>query len=62
MWIRPSVASGREPFGPRKGTGAYIVLTDFDGYVDLRDRYRLGHRSVISLRWLNVQSGHDKRL
>ena len=27
---------------------------------DDSDRYRLGHGSVISRRWLNVQSGHSK--
>ena len=34
--IRPSVTSGREPFGPVRG-----------GEAILRDRYRLGHLSVV---------------
>ena len=34
--IRPSVTSGREPFGPVMG-----------GEAILRDRYRLGHLSVV---------------
>ena len=52
--IRPSVTSGREPFGPVRG-----------GEAILRDRYRLGHFSVVLIpntyeRQLNVQSGHSK--
>ena len=47
--IRPSITSGREPFGPVRG-----------GEAILRDRYRLGHLSVVLLLsmhvgWLNVQ-------
>ena len=57
MRIRPSVTSGREPFGPVKGWGWVQAC--------LRDRYRLGHLSVVLLLSahvgrLNVQSGHGK--